>query len=71
MRLTNGRVVESALGEVGIEVEGFRVSAMPVVFGDEHIYLLGSVTLKQLGLAPGSVERRLKPTEVLLMMLRA
>ncbi|GAB6944385.1 aspartyl protease family protein [Vulcanisaeta sp. JCM 14467] len=70
LRLADGRVVERALGEVGIEVEGFRASATPVVFGDEGIYLLGSVTLEQLGLAPDPVERRLKPTEVLLMVLR-
>lgn len=35
LRLADGRVVERALGEVGIEVEGFRASATPVVFGDE------------------------------------
>ena len=71
LKLADGRVVERALGEVGIEVEGFRASATPVVFGDEGIYLLGSVTLEQLGLAPDPVERRLKPTEALLMVLRA
>ncbi len=59
------------MGEAGIEVEGFTASATPVIFGDEGVYLLGSVTLKQLGLAPDPIEKRLKPTEALLMVLRA
>ncbi len=71
LRLADGGVIESVLGEVGIEVEGFRASATPVAFGDEGIYLLGSVTLEQLGLAPDPIEKRLKPTEALLMVLRA
>ena len=71
LRLTDSRVVNRALGEVGIKVEGFRASATPVVFGDESIYLLGSVTLEQLGLMPDPIERRLKPIEALLMVLRA
>ncbi|MGC8582830.1 MAG: aspartyl protease family protein [Thermoproteus sp.] len=67
LRLADGRVVERELGEVGIEVEGLRASATPVVFGEEGIYLLGSVTMEQLGLAPDPVEKRLKPVEALLM----
>jgi len=40
------------VGEAGIEIEGFRAGATPVVFGDEGVYLLGGVTMEQLGLAP-------------------
>ncbi len=67
LRLADGRVVEKPLGEVGIEIEGYRASATPVVFGDEGIYLLGAVTMEQLGLAPDPIEKRLKPVEALLM----
>lgn len=67
LRLADGSVIERALGEVGIEVEGFTASATPVIFCDEGIYLLGSVTMEQLGLAPDPVEKKLKPTEALLM----
>jgi predicted aspartyl protease len=67
LRLADGRVVEKPLGEVGIEVEGYRASATPVIFGDEDIFLLGSVTMEQLGLAPDPVSKKLKPTEALLM----
>jgi len=52
---------------VGIEVEGYYAGATPVVFGNEGIYLLGSVTMEELGPAPDSVKERLKSTEVLLM----
>jgi len=67
LRLTDGRVVERNLGEVGIEIEGYRVSATPVVFGEEGVFLPGSVTMEQLGLAPDPIEKRLKPVEALLM----
>jgi len=39
------------------------------VFGNEGIFLLGSVTMEQLGLVPDPVSKRLKPTEALLMGL--
>jgi len=67
LKLADGRVVERPVGEVGIEIEGHRASATPVVFGYEGVYLLGSVTLEQLGLAPDPVSKSLKPTEALLM----
>ena len=69
LRLADGRVVEKPVGEVGVEVEGYRATATPVVFGDEGVYLLGAVTVEQLGLAPDPVEKRLKPVEALLMPL--
>jgi predicted aspartyl protease len=67
LKLADGRVVERPVGEVGIEIEGHRASATPVVFGDEGVYQLGSVTMEQLGLAPDPVSKSLKPTEALLM----
>ncbi len=66
LRLADNRVVEKPLGEIGIEIEGYRVSATPVVF-DKDVYLLGSVTMEQLGLAPDPIEKKLKPVEALLM----
>ncbi|MCI4408692.1 MAG: aspartyl protease family protein [Thermofilum sp.] len=67
LRLADNRILEKSLGEVGIEVEGYRASATPVVFGEEEVYLLGSVTMEQLGLAPDPIAKRLKPVEALLM----
>ncbi len=71
LRLADGRTTEKPLGEIGIEIENIFVSATPVVFGEEGIYLLGSVTMEQLGVAPDPVERRLKPIEALLMVARS
>lgn len=48
-------------------MEGLSASATPVVFGDEGVYLLGSVTMEQMGLTPDPVQKRLRPTEALLM----
>ncbi|ADM28782.1 conserved hypothetical protein [Ignisphaera aggregans DSM 17230] len=69
LRLADNRVIERPLGEIGIEIDGYRASATPVVFGEENVYLLGAVTMEQLGLAPDPIEKRLKPVEVLLMYL--
>jgi len=68
LRLADGRVVERNIGEIGIEIEGYRASATPVVFGDKDVYLLGAVTMEQLGLAPDPIEKKLKPVEALLMI---
>ena len=68
LRLADNRVIEKPLGEIGIEIEKHRASATPVVFGEEGVYLLGAVTMEQLGLAPDPVEKRLKPVEALLMI---
>lgn len=67
LRLADKRVLERPLGEVGVEIEGYTASATPVVFGEEGVFLLGSVTMEQLALAPDPVEKKLKPVEVLLM----
>jgi clan AA aspartic protease len=69
LRLADNRVIEKPLGEIGIEIEGYKASATPVVLGDEGIYLLGSVTMEQLGLMPDPVHKKLKPTEALLMQV--
>jgi predicted aspartyl protease len=69
LRLAHNRIIEKPLGEIGIEIEGYKANATPVVFGDEGIYLLGSVTMEQLGLMPDPVHRKLKPTEALLMQV--
>ncbi|WP_237698210.1 hypothetical protein [Thermoproteus uzoniensis] len=52
---------------MGIEVEGLRASATPAVLGEEGIYLLSSVAMEQLGLAPDLIEKRLKLVEALFM----
>ncbi|QOJ78952.1 Retroviral aspartyl protease [Infirmifilum lucidum] len=68
LRVADGRVVEKKLGEVGIEVEGHALSATRVVFGDEDVYLLGSLTLEDLEPAVDPVKKKLVPTEALLMV---
>ena len=70
LRLADNRVTEKPVGEVGIEIEGYRASATPVVFGDPNIYILGSVTMEQLGLAPDPITKKLRPVEALLMKLK-
>lgn len=67
LRLADNRVVEKELGEVGIEIEGYYLSSTPVIFGDENVYLLGSVTMEGLSLAPDVVKKKLVPVEALLM----
>ncbi len=67
LRLADNRVIEKPVGEVGIEIEGYRASATPVVFGDPGVHILGSVTMEQLGLAPDPITKKLKPVEALLM----
>ena len=67
LRLADSRVLEKPLGEIGVEIEGYRATATPVVFGEENVYLLGSVTMEQLGLAPDPIEKKLKPVEAFLM----
>jgi clan AA aspartic protease len=67
-RLADGRVVEREIGLIGIEIGGQAVHTI-TVFGDEGIYLLGVVTLKELGLQVDPVSGELKPLELLLMVL--
>jgi predicted aspartyl protease len=67
LRLADGRLIERPFGEVGVELEGLRATATPVVFEGGEVALLGSVTLEQLGLAPDPVAKRLKSFEALLM----
>jgi len=69
LRLADNRVIEKPVGEIDIEIEGYRASATPAVFGDPDTYILGSVTMEQLGLTPDPITRKLKPAEALLMKL--
>jgi predicted aspartyl protease len=67
LRLADNRVMEKDLGEVGVEIDGYRLTSTPVVFGEEEVYLLGSVTMESLGLAPDVVKKKLVPVEAFLM----
>ena len=67
VRLADNRVSIKPLGEIGIEIQGYKATATPVIFGEENIYLLGSVTMEQLSLTPDPIHKKLKPTEALLM----
>lgn len=65
-RLANNQVIEREVGIIGIEVEGIRAHTL-VVFGDEQVYLLGVVTLEELGLEVDPIKGKLKAMELLLM----
>ena len=67
-KLADGRIVEREVGLVGIEIADIKTHTI-VVFGDENIYLLGVVTLEELGLQVDPVKGELKPLELLLMKL--
>ncbi|MBC7091569.1 MAG: Retroviral aspartyl protease [Nitrososphaeria archaeon] len=51
LRLADNRVIERPLDEIGIEIEKHKAGATPIVFREENVYLLGAVTMEQLGLA--------------------
>ena len=65
-RLANNQVIERDVGIVGVEIKGIKTHTI-VVFGDEGIYLLGVVTLKELGLEVDPIRGELRPMELLLM----
>ena len=67
-RLAGGRIVEKEIGLIGIEIGGQAIHTI-IVFGDEGTYLLGVVTLEELGLQVDPVSGELKPLELLLMAL--
>jgi len=67
-RLADGRVIERDIGVVGIQI-GDRWAYTPAVFGDEGVYLLGVVTLEELGLEVDPTRGVLKPAELLLFHL--
>ena len=70
LRIADGRIVQRGLGEVGIELQGRRSSATPVIFGTEGVRLLGAVTLETLSFAVDSVKEKLTPTGALLLVSR-
>jgi len=57
LRLADSKIVEKALGEIGIAIDEYSASATPVVFDEEEVYLLGIVAMEQLGLAPDPWKR--------------
>ncbi|MBO3810240.1 MAG: Retroviral aspartyl protease [Candidatus Brockarchaeota archaeon] len=65
-RLANNQVLEKDIGIVGMEVNGVKTHTI-AVFGDENVYLLGVVTLEELGLEVDPIRGELKPLELLLM----
>ena len=68
-RLANNQVIERDVGIVGIEVKDIKTHTV-VVFGDEGVYLgvylLGVVTLEELGLEIDPVSKELRPMELIL-----
>ena len=65
-RLANNQVVERDVGIIGIEIQGITTHTL-TVFGDEGVYLLGVVTLEELGLEVDPVRGELRQIELLLM----
>lgn len=66
LKLADGRIIEREVGMIGIEVEGEKIHT-PVIFGDEGIYLLGIVTLEELGLELDLSTGKLKHADALPM----
>ena len=54
------------MGIIGIEIKGIKTHTI-AVFGDIGIYLLGVVTLEELGLEVDPIKGELRPMELLLM----
>ncbi|MEM1538703.1 MAG: retroviral-like aspartic protease family protein [Candidatus Nezhaarchaeales archaeon] len=65
-RLANNQVLEKEVGIIGIEINNIKTYSI-TVFGDENVYLLGVVTLEELGLEVDPIKGELKPLELLLM----
>ncbi|MEM0054085.1 MAG: Retroviral aspartyl protease [Candidatus Methanomethylicia archaeon] len=65
-RLANNQILEKEIGIIGIEINNVKTHTI-VVLGDENVYLLGVVTLEELGLEVDPVKGELKPLELLLM----
>jgi len=65
-KLANNQIIERDVGIVGIEIKGIKTHTI-AVFGDEGIYLLGVVTLEELGLEVDPIRGELRPMELLLM----
>ena len=65
-KLANNQIIERDVGIIGIEIKGIKTHTI-AVFGDEEVYLLGVVTLEELGLEVDPIKRELKPMELLLM----
>jgi len=65
-KLANNQLIEREVGIVGIEIQGIKTHTI-TIFGDEGIYLLGVVTLEELGLEVDPIKGELKPLELLLM----
>jgi len=65
-KLANNQIIEKEVGIIGIEVNGVKTYTI-TVFGDENVYLLGVVTLEELGLEVDPIKGELKPLELLLM----
>jgi len=65
-RLANNQVIERDVGIIGIEIKGLKAHTI-AIFGDEDVYLLGIVTLEELGLEVDPIRGELKPMELLLM----
>ncbi|MEX2158232.1 MAG: aspartyl protease family protein [Dehalococcoidia bacterium] len=59
--LADGRIVESAIGETRIKIDG-RMRTTVVVFSDEGTQpLIGAVTLEEFGLAVDPIGQKLMP----------
>jgi len=69
LELADSRIVEKEIGEVGLEVQGWRLPSTLVVFGDEGINILGSHTLEGLSLAADSTRKKLVPTVAYLLAI--
>jgi clan AA aspartic protease len=57
--LANGEAVEKQIGEARLTIKD-KQRTVPVVFGDEGVWLLGATTLENMGLILDPINRKLK-----------
>lgn len=64
--LANGEIIKKPIGNAYFEYQG-KVRAVPVVFGEKDIFLLGVTTIEAFGMILDPIRRELKPLPMVLM----
>ncbi|MGA2317269.1 MAG: aspartyl protease family protein [Thermodesulfobacteriota bacterium] len=64
--LANGEIIKRPIGNAYFEFQG-KVRAVPVVFGDKGVFLLGATTIEAFGLILDPIRRELRPLPMVLM----
>jgi len=68
LKIADGSTIVRKKGEVVLEIDGNSVTTQ-VVFGNEGVYLLGSVTMEEMALTPDLINKKLVPVEAYMMLV--